>query len=71
MPKAAIREDAEGFYVLKRDADKVVRQAVEQGESWNGGALVAITSGLAASDVIVTAPLTQLEPGDTVELVEN
>ena len=71
VPKAAIREDAEGFYVLKRDADKVVRQAVEQGESWNGGALVAITSGLAASDVVVTAPLTQLEPGDTVELVEN
>ena len=71
VPKAAIREDAEGFYVLKRDADKVMRQAVEQGESWNGGALVAIISGLAASDVVVTAPLTQLEPGDAVELVEN
>ena len=71
VPAAAVREDAEGFFVLKLAGGKVVRQAVAQGESWNGNRLVEIVSGLAVGDVVVTAPLTQLQPDDLVELVEG
>ena len=71
VPQTALREDAEGFYVLKLADGKVVRQAIEQGDSWNGNRLVEITSGLAEGDVVVTAPLTQLQPDDLVEMVEG
>ena len=71
VPEAAIREDAKGFFVLKLADGKVVRQSVEQGESWNGNRLVEIVSGLAAGDVVVTAPLMQLQPDDLVEMVEG
>lgn len=71
VPQAAIREDAEGYFVLKLAEGQVVRQAVEQGESWNGNRLVEIVSGLSAGDVVVTAPLTQLQPDDRVEMVEG
>ncbi|MET3924037.1 efflux RND transporter periplasmic adaptor subunit [Devosia sp. 2618] len=71
VPPAALREDAEGYYVLKLADGKVVRQAIKQGGSWNGNRLVEITSGLVAGDVVVTAPLTQLQPDDLVEMVEG
>ena len=71
VPQAALREDAEGFFVLKLADGKVVRQAIEQGGSWNGNRLIEITSGLVAGDVVVTAPLTQLQPDDLVEMVEG
>ncbi len=71
VPQGALREDAEGFYVLKLADGKVVRQAIEQGDSWNGNRLVEITSGLTAGDVVVTAPLTQLQPDDLVTMVEG
>lgn len=71
VPQAALREDAEGFFVLKLADGKVVRQAIEQGGSWNGNRLIEITSGLVAGDVVVTAPLTQLQPEDLVEMVEG
>lgn len=71
VPQTALREDAEGFYVLKLVDGKVVRQAIEQGTTWNGNRLVEITSGLAAGDVVVTAPLTQLQPDDMVAMVEG
>jgi len=71
VPQAALREDSEGFFVLKLADGKVVRQAIEQGGSWNGNRLIEITSGLVAGDVVVTAPLTQLQPDDLVEMVEG
>lgn len=71
VPDTAIREDAEGFFVLKLAEGKVVRQAIEQGETWNGNRLIEIVSGLSAGDVVVTAPLTQLQPDDLVEMVEG
>ncbi|HTM76649.1 MAG TPA: efflux RND transporter periplasmic adaptor subunit, partial [Devosia sp.] len=64
-------EDAEGFYLLKLADGAVVRQTIEQGQTWNGGRLIEITSGLVDGDVVVTAPLTQLQPGDTVEMVKG
>jgi RND family efflux transporter MFP subunit len=71
VPAVAIREDAEGFFVLKLEDDAIVRQAIEEGGSWNSGRMIEVTSGLAAGDRIVTAPLTQLEPGDLIEMVEG
>lgn len=71
VPQTAIREDAEGYFVLKLTEGRVVRQAVEQGENWNGNRLVEIVSGLSTGDVVVTAPLTQLQPDDRVEMVEG
>ncbi|HTN60142.1 MAG TPA: efflux RND transporter periplasmic adaptor subunit, partial [Devosia sp.] len=54
VPKAAIREDAESFYLLKLADGAVVRQTIEQGQTWNGGRLIEITSGLVDGDVVVT-----------------
>jgi membrane fusion protein (multidrug efflux system) len=71
LPSGAVREDAEGFYVLKVEGDTVVRQGVEKGSEWSAGRLIEITSGISAGDIIVTAVLTQLEPGDRIEMVEN
>jgi len=71
VPRTAIREDAEGFFVLKVADGKAIRQAVEQGESWDRGRLVQITSGLVSGDVVVSAPLTEIQPGDAIALVEG
>ena len=71
VPTGAVREDAEGFFLLKVEGDHVVRQAIEKGPTWNGGRLVQITAGLAPGDTVVTAPLTQLQPGDRIEMVEG
>ena len=71
VPTGAVREDAEGFFLLKVEGDHVVRQAIEKGPTWNAGRLVQITAGLAPGDTVVTAPLTQLQPGDRIEMVEG
>ena len=71
VPTGAVREDAEGFFLLKVEGDHVVRQAIEKGPTWNGGRLVQITAGLAPGDTVVIAPLTQLQPGDRIEMVEG
>lgn len=69
VPEAALREDAEGLFVLKLTDGKLVRQAIKKGETWNGNRQVEIVSGLSAGDVVVTAPLTQLQPDDLIEMV--
>jgi len=71
VPATAVREDAEGNYLLKVEDGAVVRQAIELGGQWSRGRIVEIVSGLEAGDIIVTAPLTQLRPGDKVEMVEG
>lgn len=71
VPQSAIREDAEGFYVLKVENNLAVRQGIEQGESWDRGRLVHIVSGLSAGDVVVSAALSEVQPGDDVALVEG
>lgn len=70
VPAVAVREDAEGFYLLKVAGDELERLSVEQGESWDRGRIVEVT-GAALGDMIVTAPLAQLEPGDKIEMVED
>jgi len=69
VPPAALREDAQGDYVLKIVDGRAVRQAVTLGPRWSTGGLTEITQGLAAGDTIVTVPLTQLEPDMAVTMV--
>lgn len=64
----AIREDAEGSFVLLLENGTIERRGVETGDTWSN-ALVEITNGLEPGEQIVSAPLTQLEPGDRYELV--
>lgn len=71
VPVTAIREDAEGFYVLKVEDGVGVRQAIEQGDTWDRGRLVHIMSGLVTGDVVVSAALSEIQPGDSIALVEG
>lgn len=70
VPAAALREDAEGQFVLKLVDGVLVRQAVEPLAEWNRGRLVEV-DGLAAGDVVVSAPLAELEAGEAYTLVEG
>jgi len=69
-PATALREDAEGTFVLKLDNGTLVRQAVEPGAAWDRGRIIEI-DGLQSGDVIVTAPLSELADGDAYERVED
>lgn len=69
VPSEALREDREGDHVLVIAGDMLERRAVTVGESWRGD-LVQITEGLDAGDVIISAALPELSPGDGVVLVE-
>lgn len=71
VPPGAVRTDNKGSYVLKITDGKAVRQAIATGQTWNSGQLVGVTSGLAAGDVVVTAPLSELTPDAKVALVGN
>ncbi|KQN74857.1 efflux RND transporter periplasmic adaptor subunit [Devosia sp. BK] len=70
VPLAALREDAEGSYVLKLDNGTLARQAVTRGTTWDRGATVEV-EGLTAGDTIVTAPLTELSAGEAYEQIEG
>ena len=70
VPAAALREDAEGQFVLKLADDTLVRQGVEVVQEWERGRLVEVT-GLANGDVVVAAPLDDLEAGAAYALVEG
>lgn len=67
---AALREDAEGNYVLKLVDGALVRQDIELVGEWDRGRVVEVT-GLADGDVVVSAPLDTLAAGDAYELVEG
>lgn len=69
VPVEAVREDAEGPYLLKIVDDRLVRADVELGETWDSGRLVHVASGLSSGDAVVTAPLAELKAGDAVEIV--
>ena len=70
LPATALREDAEGAFVLKLDKGTLLRQAVEPGASWDRGRLVEV-AGLAAGDMGGSAPLTELAAGEAYDLVED
>ncbi|MBJ3783488.1 efflux RND transporter periplasmic adaptor subunit [Devosia sediminis] len=70
VPVSALREDAEGTYVLTIDGETLVRKPVEVVQEWNRGSQLEVT-GLVEGDVIVAAALSELEPGETITLVEG
>lgn len=70
VPATAIREDAEGDYVLKLGASGLVRQGVSLGQAWDRGRTVEVT-GLEVGDVIVGAALSGLAAGEAYEVVED
>lgn len=67
---AALREDAEGNFVLKLVDGVLVRQKIDVVQAWDRGRLVEIT-GLDEGDVVVSAPLDDLAALDTYALVED
>lgn len=64
----AIRRDGEGTFVLKILDGQLVRQPVTVGATWNEGALVEVTDGIAVGDRVVVAPLPNLEAGVPVTI---
>nr|WP_322866680.1 efflux RND transporter periplasmic adaptor subunit [Aquicoccus sp. G2-2]MEA1113982.1 efflux RND transporter periplasmic adaptor subunit [Aquicoccus sp. G2-2] len=70
IPAVALREDAHGHHVLVIKDGHLHARPVETGGEWAGG-LTRITKGLAPGDMVVTAPLPQLNDGDAVEIVEG
>jgi membrane fusion protein (multidrug efflux system) len=70
VPSSAMREDAEGQFVLKLVGDKLERQAIEIVREWNRGAMLEVT-GIAVGDEIISAPLTDLDAGSAFTLVEG
>lgn len=70
VPTRALREDVDGAYILRIEDEALVRQAIETGGTW-AGRLTQITAGLEAGQMVVTAPLPALQPGDSVTLVGN
>ncbi|AVF04759.1 MULTISPECIES: efflux RND transporter periplasmic adaptor subunit [Devosia] len=70
VPAAALREDAEGPFVLKLVDGTLERQEIEVVREWERGRLIEVT-GLNTGDVIVSAPLSELEAGNAYTLVEG
>lgn len=68
LPAAALRKDGEGDFVLKVENEKLVRQPVTSGPSWQDGRLVEIASGVTDGDVVVTAPLPDLKPDTAIRI---
>ena len=69
IPVDALREDDAGLYVLKREADKVVRQPVTLARTWDRGRTAEISEGLAAGDTLVSAPLERLQFGMSIAVI--
>lgn len=68
VPAGALRTDDEGSFVLAVEDGRLSRRAVETGASWNNNRLVEIASGLSAGEIVVSAPLPELQPGMAVEV---
>lgn len=70
VPADAVREDADGAYVLRVRDGVLERAGVRTAETWSGD-VVRVEDGLTAGDVIVSAPLTDLAPGQAVTISER
>lgn len=71
VPTAAIREDAEGAFVLAIAEGKLERQAVTAGRGWHGGATTELSDGLATGTAFISGRLDDLAPGMPVSVVGN
>ena len=70
VPATAIREDAEGLFVLTLAGGTLARQPVTVVREWNRGSMIELT-GIEVGEVVVSAPLSELQPGDAFELLED
>lgn len=70
VPEAAVREDAEGRYLLKIVDGALVRQPVEVARNWTSSRMTQLSSGLAAGETYVSGQLDDLTAGMRVT-VEN
>lgn len=70
IPTAAVREDAEGQYVLALNDGTLERKAVELGAQWDRGRTIEVT-GLDVGDTVVAGALSELSAGDAYEIVGN
>lgn len=68
LPPTALRKDGDRQFVLKVEHDRLVRQDVTAGETWQNGRLVEISSGVEEGDIVVTAPLPDLKPDTTIRI---
>lgn len=71
VPEAAVREDAEGQYLLKIVDGALVRQPVEVARIWTSSRMAQLASGLAAGETYVSGRLDDLAAGMRVTVVEN
>lgn len=62
VPQDAIRQDDAGTFVLKDDAGRLVRQGITTGARLGTPGMVEISQGLEPGDVVVVAPLPDLQP---------
>jgi len=67
VPPDAVRGEQSQRYVLKLDGERIVRQPVEISTDATA-TLVAVKSGLAEDDIVVSAPSITLEPGTLVRI---
>lgn len=65
LPATAVRNDADGPYVLAVENGALVRKAVTPGRAWRNGQTVEV-AGVSAGETIVTAPLPMLSEGMAV-----
>lgn len=70
LPATALREDAEGSFVLVLDNGTLVRKPVTPGAEWDRGRVREV-EGLATGEVVVAAALTTLGAGDAYEVLGN
>jgi membrane fusion protein, multidrug efflux system len=67
VPSAAVRHDREGAFALRILGGVLIRQPITPGITWSDRDLVAV-DGLSEGDVVVTAPLANLEAGTSVRV---
>lgn len=66
----AVREDHEGFYVVKIVDNKLMRQPITIIDKWHQGSVYEVSS-LYPDDVIVSAALSNLTPGTPVKIISE
>lgn len=69
IPIEALREDAEGPYVLSVEGDTLARTPIEIAREWENGARVEIASGLTEGEMILAAAMPEVRAGQTVKLI--
>jgi membrane fusion protein, multidrug efflux system len=70
VPLSALREDAEGQFVLVVEGEALVRKPVEVVREWSRGSVLEVT-GLAEGDIVVSAALSELQADDRIAIVEG